>query len=263
MSSNDTLKNIVGVALAVCFVCAIFVSSATVLLKSKQEANKRLDKRKNVLLAADLLGEDGSGDVEKIFTEKVEPVLINLKTGEQLPKDQMTGKLDPVKYDLKKLSMDSETSDAMPADKDIAKIKRKGHYSLLYFVKEDNKLSKIVLPVYGQGLWSTLYGFLALDRDLKTVKGFTFYEHGETPGLGGEVDNKRWKAKWKEKIAFSESGEYQLKVLKGKASPGSDKEIDGLSGATITTRGVNDLVKFWLGADGFGPFLDKLKQEGV
>jgi Na+-transporting NADH:ubiquinone oxidoreductase subunit C len=264
MASNDTLKNIIGIALVVCFVCAVLVSSATVILKPKQEQNKRLDKRKNVLQAADLMPEDGSGDIEAIFNEKVEPVLIDLNSGEELPKDKMTGKLDPVQYNLKKLSMDPETSDVLAPENDPAGIKRKGHYSLLYKVKDGDKVSMIVLPIYGQGLWSTLYGFIAIDRDLETVHGITFYEHGETPGLGGEVDNPKWKASWKGKKLYNDSGDFKLKVFKqGLANPKSPTDVDGLSGATITTRGVNNLVNFWFGSNGFGPYLEKLKKEGV
>jgi Na+-transporting NADH:ubiquinone oxidoreductase subunit C len=130
---------------------------------------------------------------------------------------------------------------------------------LVYFVKEGDGFSKVILPVYGSGLWSTIYGFLALDKDLKTVRGFTVYEHGETPGLGGEVENPRWQDTWKGKTAFDDQGQIKLKIIKGKASPGSTTEIDGLSGATLTTRGVNNFIHFWFGTEGYGPFLAKLR----
>jgi Na+-transporting NADH:ubiquinone oxidoreductase subunit C len=239
------------------------VSYTAVALKPRQEANLRLDKRKNVLLAAGLLDESGKNDVQKIFNEKIKPVMIETATGEKLAEDKMTGILDPENYNLQKIARDPATSQAVPADKILAGIKRVPTHSLVYYVMEDNKVNAVILPVYGVGLWSTMYGFLALDRDLKVVKGFTFYEHGETPGLGGEVDNPRWKALWPGKIVFDDAWNYKLKVLKGKAGPNSISEIDGLSGATITTRGIDNLVRFWLGEAGFGPFLEKLKKEGV
>ncbi len=123
----------------------------------------------------------------------------------------------------------------------------------------------LVLPVEGYGLWSTLYGFIALEADLTTIRGITFYQHGETPGLGGEVDNPNWKRKWVGRKAFGPEGEVKIHVVKGLAGPPSEDpyEVDGLSGATITSRGVSHLVQFWLGEQGFGPFLEKLEQKGT
>jgi Na+-transporting NADH:ubiquinone oxidoreductase subunit C len=262
MSDNkESLKNIMGVALGVCLVCAILVSSAAVALKPIQDANQRLEKRKNVLMAGGLL-EEGA-DIEKIFSEKIQPMVIDLSTGEQLPKEKLIGNLDPEKFDIKRIHKESETSAVIDMKKDVAKIKRMPKYSLLYLVKEDNKLNQIIFPVYGLGLWSTMYGFIAVDNDLKTVKGFTVYEHGETPGLGGEVDNPNWKNLWKGKQIFDESGKFILEVIKGKAGSDSKTKIDGLSGATITTRGVHDMIRFWFSADGFGPYIEKLRKEGV
>jgi Na+-transporting NADH:ubiquinone oxidoreductase subunit C len=262
MSQSDSLKNIVGVALGVCFVCSIFVATAAVYLKPRQDANRRLEQRRNVLIAGDLMQE--KADVEKIFSDKIRPVLVELKTGEQLPEDKMTGELAVDKFDVKRLSKNPKFNQVIPADRDKAGLKQIPTHMMLYLVKEGDKTLQIIFPVWGNGLWSVMYGFIALDRDLKTVKGFTFYEHGETPGLGGEVDNPRWKASWKGKIAFDETGALKLKVLKGLAPDGAASEIDGLSGSTLTTRGVDDMIAFWFGETGYyRPFLDKLRQEGT
>lgn len=121
----------------------------------------------------------------------------------------------------------------------------------------------MILPIKGYGLWSTLYGFIALEGDLNTVAGIGFYEHAETPGLGGEVDNPLWKAKWEGKKVFDDEGKTALKVIKGPVDSkraGSEYQIDGLSGATLTSRGVSQLIQFWLGENGFAPFLTKLKE---
>lgn len=261
MSNNDTFKNIVGVALGVCIVCSILVSVTAVALKPKQDANLKMERLRNVLEAGGLM-EEGV-DVEKVYSEKIEPAILNFETGELLPKDKMTGDLAPENFDLKKIAKDPKTSKVLDASNDPAKIKRFPKYGMIYMVKKDGQTNAYIFPVYGLGLWSVMYGFISLDKDLHQVQGFTFYEHGETPGLGGEVENPRWKALWKDKIAFDADGNYQLKVLKGQAGPDSKSEIDGLSGATITTRGVHNLVKFWLGPDGFGPFIEKLRKEGV
>ena len=112
-----------------------------------------------------------------------------------------------------------------------------------------------------KGLWGTLYGYLALKSDLETIQGITFYQHKETPGLGGEVDNPRWKAQWDGVQLYDEDGEPAAMVFKGPAPSDNQFAVDGLSGATITSRGVTNLVRFWASEDGYGPFLKKLQSE--
>ncbi|MGB0764601.1 MAG: NADH:ubiquinone reductase (Na(+)-transporting) subunit C, partial [Luminiphilus sp.] len=112
------------------------------------------------------------------------------------------------------------------------------------------------------GLWSTLYGFVALESDGNTIAGLGFYEHKETPGLGGEVDNPRWKNLWKGKQVYRD-GAVAISVVKGSVDQGSDAanwQVDGLSGATLTSRGVSNLVQYWLGEDGFEPYLRNLRE---
>ena len=133
---------------------------------------------------------------------------------------------------------------------------------LVYEVVKDDEVEAIILPIEGMGLWSTLYGYIALDADVNTIEGITFYEHGETPGLGGEVDNPRWKALWPGRKAFDERGNVKIQVKKGPAGPPSEDpyQVDGLSGATLTSRGVTNMLHFWLGEEGFGPYLDRLSE---
>ena len=149
-------------------------------------------------------------------------------------------------------------------DKDFARIQYVPLYMVVYQVIKHNRIDKIILPIYGKGLWSTMYGLIALDRDLMTIKGFTFYEHGETPGLGGEVDNPRWKRIWVNKLAFDDDGNLKIRVIKGKVDPANldaKFQIDGLSGSTLTTRGVDQMVQFWLGDMGYGPFLKEFREQ--
>ncbi len=261
--SSDSAKKTIGVALGVCLVCSVFVSSATVALSEKQEENKKLDKIENILEAADLKPEGNSEEIKEVYHEKIKTELINLETGEVVPEDQYTKELMPENFDLKKIISNPDLVTPIPPEKDIARIKKKPKYMLVYKVMDkDGNVSKYILPIYGKGLWSTLYGFIALDKDLKTISGITFYEHGETPGLGGEVDNPRWKQLWKGKQAFNDNWQPIIKVIKGKVDPSSPEAnhtIDGLSGATLTTRGVNNLVRFWLSEEGYGHFLRTLR----
>ncbi|MCK4765811.1 MAG: Na(+)-translocating NADH-quinone reductase subunit C [Candidatus Aminicenantes bacterium] len=259
--SNDSIKKTVIVALGVCLVCSILVSTAAVALKPRQEKNKKLEKMVNILEVGGLY--EKGVDVEKVFAEQLEALIIELKSGDVLPKDKYGDMLQPGKYDIKKVAKDAKYGEAIPGKEDKAKIKRKPKYMLVYYVKEGGKRTKLILPVYGKGLWSTMYGFLALDMDLKRVKGYTVYDHGETPGLGGEVENPKWQASWQGKIVFDDNDKLILEVIKGKVDPTGPKakyRIDGLSGSTLTTRGVDNLLKFWLRESGYGPFFKKIRE---
>jgi Na+-transporting NADH:ubiquinone oxidoreductase subunit C len=250
------------VAFSVCIVCSILVSAAAVSLHGLQEKNRKLDRIRNILLAGDLLNDNT--DIGTMYQKKVRPVLIELSTGNRVPVDNYTEILNIDDFDIRTMAGDSVYGRKVPADTDTARINRMPKYMPVYFIEENGKTEKFVLPVYGKGLWSTMFGFMALDNDLTTVKGFTFYEHAETPGLGGEVDNPRWKESWNGKQVFDGQGNIKIRVIKGRvdlARPEAKYQIDGLSGATLTSRGVDNLVTFWLGENGYGPLLKRLKGE--
>jgi Na+-transporting NADH:ubiquinone oxidoreductase subunit C len=242
-------------ATAICIVCAVVVSSSAVSLKERQIENATLEKQKNVLYAAGLLDPRGKANaqmVEKQF-ETIDMKVIDLETGNEV------ADVDPLTFDQRREASNSETSHAAPDNP--SRIKRLPNRALVYEVKgSGGELEGVVLPIEGYGLWGTLYGFLALESDLDTVLGITYYDHKETPGLGGEVDNLNWKAKWPGRKVFDVDGIPDLTVIKGPAGPPSADpyKVDGLSGATITARGVTNMVHFWLGENGFRPFLNNL-----
>ncbi|MEL6311052.1 MAG: NADH:ubiquinone reductase (Na(+)-transporting) subunit C, partial [Pseudomonadota bacterium] len=120
-------------------------------------------------------------------------------------------------------------------------------------------IDKVILPIHGYGLWSTLYGFIALEENGNDIYALQFYEHAETPGLGAEVDNPRWKALWHGKRLVDDEGELQINVSKKPTAAGEDYHVDALSGATLTTVGVHNLVNFWMGEAGYRGFLENLK----
>jgi Na+-transporting NADH:ubiquinone oxidoreductase subunit C len=237
-------------------VCSVLVATAAVSLQSRQAENKLLDQRKKVLTVAGLLEEGESVSREEInrrFTENLEAHLVDLETGEYVDG------ADPDAYDQRKAAQDPARSEVAPPNK--AKVRRLPDLGKIYLRKSGDEIQSIILPVEGYGLWSTLYGFLALDADTRTVEGIIFYEHGETPGLGGEVDNPNWKAKWPGRKAYDEEWDVALRVNKGAAGPPEEDpyRVDGLSGATITSNGVTNLVRFWLGENGFGPYLESMR----
>ena len=279
MSSNDTTGKTLLVATLLCVFCSIFVSYAAVALKPEQEANKQLDKSKSILAAAGLLktGLDSNAssarDITALFNQRIDVKVVNLHTGEYLTEANASTEWekaivkDPQDYDQRKAAKTQGQNEILDAATDIAVIKRQPKYATVYLAKnEAGQVESIILPVNGYGLWSTLYGFLALKTDTTTVVGLGFYEHGETPGLGGEVDNPKWKSVWPNKQAFDESGKVAIHLIKGTVDSGNSQashQIDGLAGATLTSRGVTNLVQYWLGDNGFGPYLAKVKQQGV
>jgi len=249
-----TLKFATGIAV----VCAIIVSSFAVGLKDRQDANKLLDKKRNVLEAAGLREPNEKVDpaeVDRRFA-RIDQKIIELATGEDAPE------IDVATFDQRRYAADPGTSSVAPANR--AGVKRVPLHAEVYELRDENgALEMVILPIEGYGLWSTLYGFIALDADLQTIRGLTFYEHAETPGLGGEVDNPSWKAKWKGRLAFGDDGAPKIRVIKGAAGPATEApfEVDGLSGATITSRGVTNLLTFWLSEEIFGPYLERLGRE--
>ncbi len=254
MFNKDTAGGTLTVALILCVVCSIVVASSAVLLRPLQQANKDLDRKTNILAAAGLLKEGVSIDSQ--FAD-ISVRAVDLSTG------KFTDAVDVAVYDQRKASKDPALSAELSSDDDLAKISRRANIATVYIVESESGIDKIILPIKGYGLWSTLYGFIALDGDLNTVAGLGFYEHAETPGLGGEVDNPAWKKKWVGKHVFNAEGETALSVVKGAVDTSKAKsvhQIDGLSGATLTGRGVHNLIQFWLGRNGFAPFLSKLKQ---
>ena len=220
MQQDHPLK-ILLVATSLCLICSALVSTAAIKLRPLQMRNAKLDLQKKLLLIGGLL-EDPKALPEDIEMafQRVEIEKVILPSGEE---------------------------------KEIYLVRSEG----------GGGLDQIILPVSGKGLWSTMKGFIALEKDTRTVRGFGFYEHGETPGLGGEVDNPRWRAQWKGKEVLGDSFEVVVDVLKGKVnaeSPEAKYQIDGLSGATITARGVEALLHHWLGPQGYALYLASIRE---
>lgn len=257
----DTTKGTFLVAIVLCLVCSLLVSVAAVGLRPLQKRNQVLEVRRNVLKAAGVWQEDfTSEDVDREFAS-IEPILVNLpRSGQPGQPGTISDAFDVAAYDSRRAANDPALQVRIPEAIDSAGIKRREPVARVYLVRnDDGAVEQIVLPIYGKGLWSTLYGFLALDADTRTVRGITFYEHAETPGLGGEVDNENWQAQWSGRVALGDDDQPQINVVKGAADPAENNQIDGLSGATITSNGVEGLVNYWLGEDAFGPFLQRFR----
>lgn len=257
--NKDSVFGTLVVAFIVCLVCAIVVSSAAVALKPAQDANIERDRQMNILSAAGLL--DPSKSVEEQFSS-VQTKVVDLRTG------AYTDEIDPSSYDHLKAAKaggDLSSTFAELGVPDLAKINGRENYSVVYLIDDaQGNLDKVILPIRGYGLWSTLQGFIALEEDMNTIAGIGFFAHTETPGLGGEVDNPDWKAQWVGKEAYDsyDMGNVAISVIKGhvdESTQNAESKVDGIAGATLTSKGVDNLVKFWLGENGFAEFLNNLK----
>ncbi len=259
--NRDGLGNVVTVAFGICLLCSIVVSSASVLLKPRQEANKELDRKQNILRAAGLLPEgeqrsvDGVG-IDELFN-KFDVRLVDLDSGKYAEQGDVNA------WASARAAKDPAMSRPLGEAQDRAQIGRRENVSLVYVREGADGLDKLVLPVRGYGLWGTLFGYLALDGNLERVAGISFHSHKETPGLGGEVDSPAWQEQWPGVALFDAAGAPAVRLVKIRSPVGSifaKHEVDALSGATLTSRGVENLINFWVGDLGFGPYLKRLRE---
>ncbi|MCH1929193.1 Na(+)-translocating NADH-quinone reductase subunit C [Shewanella sp. A25] len=258
-SNKDSFGRTLFIVVGLCLICAIFVSTAAVLLRPTQAENKQLDKQKYILEAAGLIdtkaGKVSKAQILETYGKHIEAKLVNLKSGDWVEGDANA-------FDQRKASRDVKTS--FVPENDIASVKRVAEDAVVYLVRDDQgKLTSVILPVHGYGLWSTMYAFLALDADLNTIQSLVYYEQGETPGLGGEVQNPQWKAKWHGKKLFDEQGNIAISVTKNPAVASTEYGVDALSGATLTSNGVQHSLTFWLGKEGFASFIEKARNGGL
>lgn len=256
---RESVGQSVLVAFCLCLVCSVLVSSAAVVLQPRQQANKVRQMRADVLSVTGLY--QAGQPVSQQF-EQVEMRVVNLDTGEFVDPDT----LDPEAYEPEEATQDPALSVPVPKEKNIAGISRREKYSRVFLVRNDQgELDQLILPVRGKGLWSTMYGFLSLEPDLRTVHGITFYEHGETPGLGGEIQSEKFTNQWKGKMVREADGTARFSFERGTVDPddpAAKYKIDGIAGATITTRGVVHMIRFWMGPLGFQKFLEKQRTSG-
>ncbi|WP_417618464.1 Na(+)-translocating NADH-quinone reductase subunit C [Oceanisphaera sp.] len=250
MAKKESVGRTFAVIGVLCLVCSVVVSGAAVLLKPTQQRNQALDVQTNIVSVAGL----GREDVAETYDRFIEARLLDLNTDE-FSDQSVQG------YNQRAAAKDPNASIRLDASEDPSGIRRRANLVPVYMAKdEDGNLDSIILPVHGQGLWSTMYAFVAVAPDGNTIKGITYYEHGETPGLGGEVENPSWRAQFVGKKLFDENGKPALKVVKGGAPADAPSSVDALSGATLTSNGVQYTFEFWFGEQGYGPFLAKVRK---
>ena len=255
---NDSVTKTLGVAFVICLVCSLVVSFAAVNLRDLQKENATNNQSIKILQAAKIY--DSSVDV-KIQFSKLEMKYVDFNSGKILDSYENFVIED---YDQLKSTRNPNLSTSLSASEDIAIIKNRENVGKFFIVRnEDSSIDKLILPIRGYGLWGTLYGYMAIEEDFNTVAGLEFYDHKETPGLGAEVDNPKWKAMWPGKKIY-ENDQVKLAVMKGKVETDDaniDYKVDGLSGATLTSRGVTNMISYWFGESGYAKLFKELSYE--
>lgn len=256
--SNDSLAKTLIVAFSVALVSAIVVSVTAVSLKPIQDANlelRRQARMEELILSLPGMAELLQGTSDGGSEASLEIKIVNLDSA------GFATDIDPATYDQRSATTNPDLSIALSDEEDIAGLGRRANYAPVYVLRRDEELALIILPVNGIGYQSTIYGYLALEGNLTTIAGLTIYEQGETPGLGSRIEEPEWEALWPGKEIVNADGEIVIEVVRGEAS--GPFQVDGISGATRTSNGVNNLLQFWLGDNGFGPFLTALKAGGT
>jgi len=259
--TNDSPLKAFLVILLTALVCSSFVSAAVVILRPIQMNNKMIERSRNIIKLTGLVEEGQTPDAEEMLElyRDMDVRILNIDQAEYDPD------LDPLTFDARRAVNNPDLSVNIPIDQDLAKLGRRSRYVPVYRVLDDaGKLQRLILPVHGTGMWSTIYGYIALESDLNTIAAVTFYEQNETPGLGDQILRPEWQAKWVGRRIYDEAGDLRFAINHGKVEPGSSTwlyEVDALTGATVTSDAVTSIIRYWFGPDGYRDFLDKLRQQ--
>jgi Na+-transporting NADH:ubiquinone oxidoreductase subunit C len=246
---KDTVAGTMVFIIILSLVCSFMITGTVEILKERKLAKKREEVQQYVLKAADI--DISQGDFSELFTQRVQPKMVNLATG------KVTEKANLLDFDGRMAAINPETS--TKPKKDIAKIKTMATDIRIFEVYDTKgQLASIVMPIYGKGLWSIIYGYMAIKPDLNTIENIVFYEHGETPGIADFITDPQWLALWQGKTLFDAKGNIAIKVIKGGAKDGDIHGIDGVSGATRSGVGIQRLVAFWFGVEGYQTYLHTL-----
>ena len=239
---RDSISNTLIVAIGLSLVCSIIVSSAAIVLKPVQVKNEELFRKQIILDVAGLM--EPGGDIDTLF-DSIDTRTVELASGTYTD------------------DADMEATVAIPGPKDLAGISQRAEFVDVYLVTDSGRVDQVILPVYGKGLWSTMLGYLAVAPDGNTIKGLRFYAHGETPGLGDQMDKESWLAQVAGKKIYGDGDEPVIRVIKGlvhEGSAGNEHMFDGMAGATLTGNGITGLVQYWTGSHGFGPYLKNFRE---
>ncbi len=255
MSKENNTIEIFKFAGMVCLVCSLVVSLSAVSLRGIQQRNADNEKKINIIRAAGLAGAKeklSSQQIDEKFAQII-PLVVDLKTG------ALNTEKNPLVYDM---YAEAQGKNGHVLENDPASIKRIADVGTAYVLLDGDAISRVILPIQGYGLWSTMYGFTALSfKDgVPEISGINFYRQSETPGLGARITEPEWQAKWQGLLPYDAQGLVNVDVSK-KAS--ARNQVDAIAGATLTSNGVENLMNFWLGEQGYQPFIKHIQDGSI
>jgi len=258
--NKDSPRNALFAVLITALVCSSLVSAAVVVLRPIQLNNQMLDRSRNIMQLTGLLpgGQAVEDDEMLELYKSLDRRIIDIDTAD------FENEMDPGTFSKRRALTDPELSVAIPPDLDQASLGRRTRFAPVYMVWKENTLDRVILPVRGSGMWSMLYGYIALEPDLSTISGMTFYEQNETPGLGDQITHDHWLEQWQGRRIYDDSGSPRFRVSEGVVAPGSasaEFEVDALTGATVTGNAVTGLMHYWFGPHGYQDFLLALREQ--
>jgi Na+-transporting NADH:ubiquinone oxidoreductase subunit C len=260
--NNDSPVKAFMVVLLTALVCSSLVSAAVIVLRPIQLNNQMVERSRNIIKLTGLVEEGVTpGDEEMLELYRgMEVKILDIDQAE------FNSDLDPLSFDPYRTVNNPELGVDIPTGQDVASLGRRSRFAPIYKVlREDGELDRLILPVHGTGMWSTIYGYIALESDLNTIAAITFYEQSETPGLGDQIMRPEWQALWQGRQIYDQEGDLRFAINPGKVEPGSSTwlyEVDALTGATVTADAVTAIIHYWFGPHGYRNFLDNLRTQG-
>jgi Na+-transporting NADH:ubiquinone oxidoreductase subunit C len=254
--NNESPQKALSVVFAVALVCSVLVSTAAITLKPIQLRNQLVERSRNIVSLTGLApaGAELTNDEILDAVAQLDIRVVNLETGE------FDTTIDPAVFDQRAAAQDPELGTSIPAENDVARLGRRSRFAIVYLVWDGDELGRLILPIHGQGMWSTLYGFIALEADLNTIAAVSFYEQAETAGLGDQITRPDWQARWTGKQIYDSSGAVRFRVAGSGVPERARNQVDALTGATVTSDAVTALMAYWFGPHGYSTFLDRLER---
>jgi Na+-transporting NADH:ubiquinone oxidoreductase subunit C len=258
--NKDSPQRALLVVLLTALVCSSLVSAAVVVLRPIQLNNQMLDRSRNIMQLTGLLPTDQAIEDDDMLAlyKSLDLRIIDIDAA------GYDGEIDPATFDKRQAQNDPERSVVIPAGQDQANLGRRSRFAPVYMVWNEDGLDRVILPVRGSGMWSMLYGYIALQPDLNTISGMIFYEQNETPGLGDQITHAHWLGQWQGRQVYDYQGNPRFRINEGMVEPGSataEYEVDALTGATVTADAVTNMMHYWFGPHGYQPFLLAMREQ--
>jgi Na+-transporting NADH:ubiquinone oxidoreductase subunit C len=257
MPGRESVARTLLVAGGVALFCSLLVSSAVYWLRPIQRAYETIDRNRAILVAAGLIAADATltdGEIVRQFL-RFDVQLVDLDRGEVAAEDDVAAR----QYDYASAASDLARSRETAAGKDAIGLGRRPLLMPVYVLRDGPIVERIVFPVFGRGMWSTIHAYVGLEGDFFTVAGVDFFDHGETPGIGDRIENPNWTASWRGKRLLDQRGDRLLRIGGSDNGSRGEESVDAITGATVTVTAVDRIVGYWFGADGYGPFLSTLR----